>query len=44
MIQIEIDNLTADEEQRLYLLYRMECAEQHIGMSMSDFHIWLQER
>lgn len=36
----EIDNLTEDEAQRLWELYRMEDPTGNFG----DFHLWLQER
>lgn len=44
MSTTEIEELTEDEMQRLYELYREVCKQQGVHGSLSDFHQWLGER
>lgn len=39
-----LDRWTEEELQRLYELYLLECERIDVRPSMSDFHIFLQDR
>lgn len=40
----EINNLTPDEIERLFELYREECTKTNTTPDLSDFDVWMQER